>query len=93
MSELSEWQGVIEVSRPDAGSAERLRRALDPEAAREVPRARAHLLERSDRTVRLEIRARDTGALRAAVNTYLGWVALATRTEAAALSPSKGPTR
>jgi tRNA threonylcarbamoyladenosine modification (KEOPS) complex Pcc1 subunit len=81
MSSAGGWSGSIELRRPDAASAERLLRALSPEAAREVPRARARLTRPEPGTVRLEVTAQDTGALRAAVNTYLGWLALTERTE------------
>jgi tRNA threonylcarbamoyladenosine modification (KEOPS) complex Pcc1 subunit len=80
------WAATIEVRRPDARSAEWLVRSLRPEAAREVPRARTHLEYDGGDRFRLEIEARDTGALRAALNTYLGWVDLATATEKVAAS-------
>ena len=81
MSAPSPWSASIVVRRPDPESIDRLARALGPEAAREVPRARAAIARPDGRTLELRIEARDTGALRAALNTYLGWVALATATE------------
>ncbi len=62
---------VLRTGRPEL--AEWIRRALGPEAAREVPRARAELDPPQAGTVGLQIRARDAGAMRAALNTYLGW--------------------
>jgi tRNA threonylcarbamoyladenosine modification (KEOPS) complex Pcc1 subunit len=78
------WRGTVLLRRADAGAAERVLRALGPEAAREVPRTRARLDRPDPRSVRITIEARDTGALRAALNTYLGWITLGERTEAAA---------
>ena len=78
------WTGRITVRRPDGPSADRLTRALAPEATREVPRARAILERGPGASVILSIDARDTGALRAALNTYLGWIDLANRTESVA---------
>jgi tRNA threonylcarbamoyladenosine modification (KEOPS) complex Pcc1 subunit len=75
------WRATLTVRRASEAEAERLFATLFPEAAREVPRARA-ILERPDpKSVRIRVTARDTGALRAAFNTYLGWIALAERTE------------
>jgi tRNA threonylcarbamoyladenosine modification (KEOPS) complex Pcc1 subunit len=74
------WVASIVVRRPTANSAGHLLAVLSPEAGREVPRSTASISQRGD-TVTLRVRARDTGALRAAVNTFLGWVDLATRTE------------
>jgi tRNA threonylcarbamoyladenosine modification (KEOPS) complex Pcc1 subunit len=84
MTESSIWRGTIVVHRPDATGAERLLQALAPEAAREVPRAHATVTRGTDDTVRVTLVARDTGSVRAAVNTYLGWISLAERTETAA---------
>ncbi|MCI4318795.1 MAG: KEOPS complex Pcc1-like subunit [Thermoplasmata archaeon] len=74
------WVATIEVRRPSAVSAERLHAALTPEAGREVPRSTA-TIARHGALVTLRLVAADTGALRAAVNTFLGWVDLATRSE------------
>jgi tRNA threonylcarbamoyladenosine modification (KEOPS) complex Pcc1 subunit len=84
MTMASSWSGTILLRCSPPGSARRLCRALQPEAAREVPRARARISLAATGQVRIELTARDTGALRAALNTYLGWVALAQRTEAVA---------
>ena len=81
MSPADVWQAEIVVRLPLARAAERLARTLGPEAAREVPRARTHLERPSADSVRLRIATRDTGALRAALNTYLGWIELALATE------------
>jgi tRNA threonylcarbamoyladenosine modification (KEOPS) complex Pcc1 subunit len=91
MSETAAWEGQILIRREDPAAAERLFLALTPEAAREVPRARAVIDRPEERTVRVRLTARDTGSVRAAVNTYLGWISLAERTEravAAGLRPS-----
>jgi tRNA threonylcarbamoyladenosine modification (KEOPS) complex Pcc1 subunit len=75
------WSALIVVERASPESAERLARALAPEASREVPRARARIGRPSESVVELRITAGDTGALRAALNTYLGWVELTAATE------------
>ncbi|HEV2316800.1 MAG TPA: KEOPS complex subunit Pcc1 [Thermoplasmata archaeon] len=80
MTAVGEWTATIELRRPGPGSAERLARALRPESEREVPRARAAIDLVPPDGVRIGLRARDTGALRAALNTYLGWVSLTDRT-------------
>jgi tRNA threonylcarbamoyladenosine modification (KEOPS) complex Pcc1 subunit len=77
----SEWEATILVRRRDAPSAERLEAALIPEASREVPRARAQIVRPDPSSIEIRLTARDTGALRAAFNTYLGWIGLAERTE------------
>ena len=61
-----------------------LEQALRPEAAREVPRARAELTRCRDGTLELTIEAKDSGAMRAALNTYLGWIHLSLATAEAA---------
>ncbi len=83
MSDPALWTGSIVVRRADAPAADRLWRALTPEAAREVPRAQATVERDGERAIRVALVARDTGAVRAAVNTYLGWISLADRTETA----------
>jgi tRNA threonylcarbamoyladenosine modification (KEOPS) complex Pcc1 subunit len=70
------WEADLEVQCGSEASATRLYRVLAPEAAREVPRARAELRSPEGDRLLLRIWARDTGALRAAVQTYLGWVQL-----------------
>lgn len=81
MTARSDWDGVIEIEQEDAGAADRLTAALRPEASREVPRATARVERVGPAGVRISLTARDTGALRAALNTYLGWISLADRTE------------
>jgi tRNA threonylcarbamoyladenosine modification (KEOPS) complex Pcc1 subunit len=87
MSGATAWSGVIEIRSRSGEEAEWLLRALRPEAEREVPRARALLLRPHPEEVRIEITARDTGALRAALNTYLGWIDLAHATLAVTARP------
>ena len=71
-----DWTASIAVDCGSPEAARRLFRVLRPEAHREVPRARATLPEPSDGTLVLELEARDTGALRAGLQTFLGWVQL-----------------
>jgi tRNA threonylcarbamoyladenosine modification (KEOPS) complex Pcc1 subunit len=77
------WDAVLEVDCGSAPAAIRLYRVLAPEAAREVPRARAELGPPVEDRVELRVWTRDTGALRAAVQTYLGWVQLEAAAERA----------
>ena len=84
MTATSAWSASIVVRRPDAPSAERLIRALLPESTREVPRARTNVSVREATRVVIEVETTDTGALRAAMTTFLGWVQLALATEDAA---------
>jgi len=67
-----------------------LEQALSPEAAREVPRART-TVRRRGAVVELRLEASDAGAMRAALNTYLGWVALSLATVGAAEGPRRAP--
>jgi KEOPS complex subunit Pcc1 len=61
----------------EAGAdAPALLQALSPEAGREVPRSTT-TLSLDGSTVVLEVSADDAGALRAALNSYLRWAALA----------------
>ena len=83
-SKAGAWTARIRVDRPDGPSADRLERALGPEAAREVPRSRARISRPEGTRVEIEVIADDSGALRAAMNTYLGWIALALRADAGA---------
>ncbi len=55
-----------------------VRQSLAPEAGRDVPGARVSL-SGSARKVTITIDAVDTGALRAAVNSYLRWSDVAAR--------------
>ncbi|HYK93989.1 MAG TPA: KEOPS complex subunit Pcc1 [Thermoplasmata archaeon] len=85
--DATEWIARIVVTRDTPALADRLAQTLLPESAREVPRARAVIARRGERAVEITVRARDTGALRAAVNTFLGWVALVSNTERVADAP------
>jgi tRNA threonylcarbamoyladenosine modification (KEOPS) complex Pcc1 subunit len=71
------WTVRISVRLPQVELATWVERALGPEASREVPRARATIERAAPSTIDVAITARDTGAVRAAMNTYLGWVHLA----------------
>lgn len=84
MSTTPGWTArlVVECATPEA--ADRLSRTLSPEAEREVPRARAVLERPAVREVAVRVEARDTGALRAALQTYLGWFQLTEDVEAIA---------
>ncbi|MCI4360338.1 MAG: CTAG/PCC1 family protein [Thermoplasmata archaeon] len=82
----SDWTATIRIAHADPTAIDRLARALAPEAGREVPRARARLERTADGLLLLHITTKDTGALRAALNTFLGWVDLASSTERVAAS-------
>lgn len=75
------WAAAIRVRGASVEAADRLYRSLSPEAAREVPRAHTTLQRDVGSGVSLGITTQDTGALRAALNTYLGWIDLAEATE------------
>lgn len=81
---------MIRIHRASARSGDLLERALGPEATREVPRSRATLARPDPRTIALEVFADDTGALRAALNAYLGWIRLALEAEGVAGRASGG---
>jgi tRNA threonylcarbamoyladenosine modification (KEOPS) complex Pcc1 subunit len=91
MTAAAAWTGSIEIRAPSLERAEWLFRVLSPEAEREVPRARATLFRPLPDQLRIELAAKDTGALRAALNTYLGWIDLAEATLAAAAPRSEVP--
>lgn len=55
-----------------------LRRALEPEAGRDLPKARVSL-SGGPRRLTITIDAEDTSSLRAAVNSYLRWAEVAAR--------------
>jgi len=78
------WTATVTVRLSDRRVAAMVERALWPESAREVPRARARLGRSADDALELSISARDAGAMRAALNTYLGWVHLSLTTARAA---------
>ena len=77
------WDGTVRLEAGTTRLARWLEQALAPEAAREVPRART-VLRRRGSAIELRIRAADAGAMRAAMNTYLGWIALSLATVRAA---------
>jgi tRNA threonylcarbamoyladenosine modification (KEOPS) complex Pcc1 subunit len=68
---------TISIGLPSDRWAAWMEAALAPEATREVPRARATLRRVGPDRLEISIGARDTGAVRAALNTYLGWIDLA----------------
>jgi len=78
------WTASVSVRLPDPMVADWLEHALRPEASREVPRAHAELSRGPGSTLVLSITAHDSGAMRAALNTYLGWVHLSLATAQAA---------
>lgn len=82
MSPGEAWDARIRIHRPDPAAADRLAAALAPELSREVPRTRVRLARPAPGVLELTVQARDTGALRAGLNTLLGWVALTERIEA-----------
>jgi len=57
--------------------ADLIERVLAPESGREIPRTRASVVKEGDKTF-LRIEAEDTSALRAALNSFVRWGALAT---------------
>lgn len=81
MSATDGWTARIHVAQPDRAAIARLRSALAPEAEREVPRARAEIVPAGPDGIEIVVHAEDTGALRAALNTYLGWLRLIAETE------------
>lgn len=87
MSPSSSWTATVRVRPEGLATVGWLERALAPEAAREVPRARATVGLLSDRELEIRVEASDAGAMRAALNTYLGWIDLALATLVAAAPP------
>lgn len=85
------WTATITVAPHRAVEADWLAAALAPEAAREVPRAGATIERGDDGAVAISIAAADAGAMRAALNTYLGWVELGLATAAAARGRPPAP--
>jgi tRNA threonylcarbamoyladenosine modification (KEOPS) complex Pcc1 subunit len=86
----AEWTGRVRLRLPDVELAEWVERALGPEASREVPRSTA-TISRPDRgEVQIEIATKDAGAMRAALNTYLGWIHLALAAARSARRPEVG---
>jgi tRNA threonylcarbamoyladenosine modification (KEOPS) complex Pcc1 subunit len=86
----TDWEVRLEHRSESPEAAQRLFQVLAPEASREVPRARAVLRPPEGPVLLLEISAKDTGGLRAAVQTYLGWLQLAEATERVGRPPSAG---
>lgn len=84
------WTAVISVSTTPPAVAEWLERSLEPEAAREVPRASAGIRRAGAGRIEIAIEAADAGAVRAALNTYLGWVGLSLETARVASGVSRG---
>ena len=78
------WAAEVAIDCASEAEARRLHRVLGPESSREVPRARASLTEPTDRTLSIHLETRDTGALRAGLQTFLGWVQLESETVRAA---------
>ncbi len=68
-------RATIHLDGPEAAT---VREALAPEAGRDVPGARVRVSGAANR-VTLVVEAEDTGALRAAVNSYLRWADVAAR--------------
>ncbi len=89
----SAWRAELTFTRPDRASADRLERVLAPEAAYEIPRARARLSRPGPTTVRLEVETIETGSMRAAMNAYLGWVRLAMEAERVAERAQAPPVK
>jgi tRNA threonylcarbamoyladenosine modification (KEOPS) complex Pcc1 subunit len=87
------WTVTITVRAEPPLTLEWLRRALSPELAREVPRASASVSQPDLHTLRIEVHAKDTGSARAAMNTYLGWVHLASETIRRAQAASEAALR
>jgi tRNA threonylcarbamoyladenosine modification (KEOPS) complex Pcc1 subunit len=85
------WTARFTVRLDSPESADRLLAALGPEASREVPKTSAVLGRPSPSVVSIDVRASDPGALRAAANTYLGWVDLAQGAEAVARRAAGAP--
>lgn len=81
------WTASVTVRTQRTGLLEWLEQAIGPEASREVPRAHAELRRTSGPSLELTVSARDSGALRAALNTYLGWIHLSLATARAADRP------
>ena len=78
------WTATVRVDLDDPTIVQWLERALEPEASREVPRAHAELRRSAPGSLELTITAEDSGAMRAALNTYLGWIHLSLATARAA---------
>jgi len=56
-----------------AGNADVIVSTLSPEIGRELPRTETNISRKGD-TVTIKVHAKDTSAMRAALNSYLGWI-------------------
>lgn len=74
------WKIAIRVGPATPTTVSWLRRALAPGLEREVPRTFASISAPAEDLLCLDVRTRDTGAARAALNTYLGSIHLAAET-------------
>ncbi len=84
-----EWSATLTVATPGRPDLARwIARSLKPEAARELSRAGADVRDRGGGRFEVSVRATDAGAMRAALNTYLGWVHLSLATALAAETKS-----
>jgi KEOPS complex subunit Pcc1 len=59
-----------------AGNADVIVSTLSPEIGRELPRTETDISRNND-TVTIKVSAKDTSAMRAALNSYLGWIRIA----------------
>ena len=55
------------------GNADAVLSALSPEIGRELPRTES-IMTRDGNTLVITVNATDTSAMRAALNSYLGWI-------------------
>lgn len=85
------WRATVRIERSSADAAGRLLATLVPEAARDAPRASARVRRRGRNGVEIELVAGEAGALRAALNTFLGWLVLAGETERAGAPRTSTP--
>jgi tRNA threonylcarbamoyladenosine modification (KEOPS) complex Pcc1 subunit len=83
------WEARVSVRSAEGEVLDRLARTLGPEAAGEGTRLTARVVRAPDGALELELSARDTSSMRAALNTYLGWVHLALRTSRVARAPAQ----
>src|SRR5208283_50607 len=74
------WTASVRVAVENPTVLDWLEQALRPEASREVPRAQAEMRRGPGGSLEITISARDSGAMRAALNTYLGWIHLSLAT-------------
>ena len=56
-----------------SGDADVVLSTLSPEIGRELPRTETDILRNGD-TVTIKVEAKDVSAMRAALNSYLGWI-------------------